>query len=110
MSIVLLSVALLVILMVVGVPVALALAASVILLVTPGDYGSPIFLIPAGLGKIYSIILVALPRYILAGNLMIHGGLARRLVVLAESLVGRVRGGMGLVVSFAIDRKSVVQG
>lgn len=98
MSIVLLSVVVLVLFMVIGIPVALAFAASVILLVTLGDYGSPIFLIPAGLGKISSIILVAIPLYILAGNLMIHGGLARRLVDLAESVVGRFRGGMGLVV------------
>src|SRR5690606_10183164 len=110
MSIVLLSVALLVILMVVGVPVALAFAASVILLVTLGDYGSPIFLIPAGLGKISSIILVAIPLYILAGNLMIHGGLARRLVDLAESLVGRFRGGMGLVVIFTMAIFGAISG
>ena len=110
MSIVLLSVALLVILMVVGVPVALAFAASVILLVTLGDYGSPIFLIPAGLGKISSIILVAIPLYTLAGNLMIHGGLARRLVDLAESLVGRFRGGMGLVVIFTMAIFGAISG
>src|SRR3546814_3107190 len=84
--------------MIIGVPVALAFAATVIFLVTTGDYGSAMFLVPAGLGKISSIILVAIPLYILAGNLMIHGGLAGRLVDFAESLVGRFRGGMGIVV------------
>lgn len=98
MTLVLIGVAILVALMVLGVPVALAFAASVIFLVTVGDYGSAMFLVPAGLGKISSIILVAIPLYILAGNLMIHGGLAGRLVDLAESVVGRFRGGMGIVV------------
>src|SRR3546814_18626123 len=84
--------------MIIGVPVALAFAATVIFLVTTGDYGSAMFLVPAGLGKISSIILVAIPLYILAGNLMIHGGLAGRLVDFAESLVGRFRGGRGIVV------------
>src|SRR3546814_8828059 len=84
--------------MIIGVPVALVCAATVIFLVTTGDYGSAMFLGPAGLGKISSIILVAIPLYILAGNLMIHGGLAGRLVDFAESLVGRIRGGMGIVV------------
>src|SRR3546814_6527736 len=91
MFLVVIGVAILVALMIIGVPVALAFAATVIFLVTTGDYGSAMFLVPAGLGKISSIILVAIPLYILAGNLMIHGGLAGRLVDFAESLVGRDR-------------------
>ncbi|AZY95521.1 TRAP transporter large permease (plasmid) [Paracoccus sp. Arc7-R13] len=97
-SVLLADVAILMVLMVIGVPVALCFAAAVLFLVLVGDYGSATFLVPAGLGKISSIVLVAIPLYILAGNLMIHGGLAGRLVDLAESLVGRFRGGMGIVV------------
>lgn len=39
--------------------------------------------------------LMAIPFYILAGNLMQTGGISRRLINLANALVGWVRGGLG---------------
>ncbi|MCU0752703.1 MAG: TRAP transporter large permease [Akkermansiaceae bacterium] len=41
--------------------------------------------------------LLAIPFFVLAGDLMGSGGLARRLIDLAASLVGRFRGGLALV-------------
>jgi len=41
--------------------------------------------------------LLAIPFFVFAGELMMHGGIALRLVQFAESLVGRVRGGLGVV-------------
>ncbi len=41
--------------------------------------------------------LLAIPFFILAGNLMVEGGVARRLVALARLLVGRIPGGQGMV-------------
>ena len=41
--------------------------------------------------------LLAIPFFVLAGDLMGSGGLARRLIDLAASLVGRLRGGLALV-------------
>jgi C4-dicarboxylate transporter DctM subunit len=38
--------------------------------------------------------LVAIPFFILAGNLMEHGGISRRLVDFAKSIVGGVQGGL----------------
>lgn len=67
-------------------------------MVWAGDYGNIGFLISAGFRKVSSIILIAIPLYILAGAIMSEGGLARRLVLLAESVLGRFRGGLGLVV------------
>ena len=46
-------------------------------------------------GFVYS---VAIPFFILAGDLMDTGGISRRLVTLARVLVGHVRGGLGMVV------------
>ncbi len=43
-----------------------------------------------------SFILLAIPLFILAGNLMDVGGLTQRLVGFANSLVGRFRGGLSL--------------
>src|SRR3546814_5139917 len=68
MFLVVIGVAILVALMIIGVPVALAFAATVIFLVTTGDYGSAMFLVPAGLGKISSITMVAVSLYLLAGH------------------------------------------
>jgi|TARA_R110001583_G_scaffold188145_1_gene349839 tripartite ATP-independent transporter DctM subunit len=43
-----------------------------------------------------SFILLAIPLFVLAGNLMDVGGLTQRLVGFANSLVGRFRGGLSL--------------
>ena len=45
--------------------------------------------------------LLAIPFFIFAGELMFHGGIAVRLVRLASSAVGAVRGGLGVVNVFA---------
>jgi tripartite ATP-independent transporter DctM subunit len=45
--------------------------------------------------SIYS--LMAIPFFIFAGELMLHGGIAIRLVRFASSAVGSVRGGLGVV-------------
>ena len=41
--------------------------------------------------------LMAIPFFIFAGELMVRGDIARRLVALAESMVGHFRGGLGQV-------------
>ncbi len=41
--------------------------------------------------------LLAIPFFIFAGELMLHGGIAARLVRLAAAAVGNVRGGLGAV-------------
>jgi len=47
---------------------------------------------------INSFTLLAIPLFILAGNIMGSGGIARRIVNMMLSLVGRVQGGLGMVV------------
>lgn len=44
-----------------------------------------------------SFVLLAIPFFILAGVIMGEGGIARRLVNLADSIVGFVTGGLGMV-------------
>ena len=41
--------------------------------------------------------LLAIPFFIFAGEIMLHGGIARRLVALASAGVGWMRGGLGMV-------------
>ena len=92
---------LLVVLLVLGVPVPICFAAAALLLIVLGEFGTPMFLISAGYSKLSSIVLLAIPLYILAGGLMSHGGIAGRLVDFAESIAGRFKGGLGLVVIIA---------
>jgi len=44
-----------------------------------------------------SWLLLAIPFFMLAGGIMEHGGISRRLVRLASTLVGSLRGGLGLI-------------
>jgi C4-dicarboxylate transporter DctM subunit len=44
-----------------------------------------------------SFVLLAIPFFFLAGELMNRGGITQRLVDLAQSLVGGIRGGLGHV-------------
>lgn len=96
-SLILLDVLLLIGLLVIGVPVPLCFAGAVLFLVSMGDLGGAAFLVGAGYGKISSVIIIALPLYILAGNIMSQGGIANRLIDLADSVFGRMKGGMGVV-------------
>lgn len=46
-----------------------------------------------------SFPLLAIPLFILAGQIMSHGGIARRIVDLVLVFFGRIRGGLGIVVT-----------
>lgn len=48
-----------------------------------------------------STALLAVPFFVLAGDLMNRGGLARRIVAMAKGLVGNIQGGMGVVAIIA---------
>src|SRR5207253_4066445 len=53
------------------------------------------------LGGIDSFVLLAIPLFVLAGALMESGGISERIVDLAMAIVGRVRGGLAMVVVVA---------
>lgn len=84
----------LVVLMVIGVPVAMAFGAMSIFLATLFEVNSRL-LIPTGFYQIKSVVLLTIPFFILVGNLMSTGGLAIRLIGFVNAMVGRIRGGLG---------------
>ncbi len=53
------------------------------------------------LNSVDSFAMIAVPLFILAGELMNAGGLSRRIIALAQTLVGHRRGGLGYVAIFA---------
>ncbi|MET0710369.1 MAG: TRAP transporter large permease subunit, partial [Tardiphaga sp.] len=57
-----------------------------------------------------SFPLMAVPFFMLAGEIMNTGGLSRRIIDLAMTLVGHVRGGLGYVVIVAACLLSALSG
>jgi C4-dicarboxylate transporter DctM subunit len=57
-----------------------------------------------------SFTLLAIPLYVLAGELMETGGISRRILDLASSLVGHIRGGLGHVVVVSSVMMSGISG
>ena len=84
------------ILLLIGVPVAYALAAASLATLLYLDLPSIVLVqqISSGTG---SASLIAIPLFIFAGEIMMRGGISERLISLAASLVGRLRGGLGQV-------------
>ena len=84
------------ILLIIGVPVAYSFAAASLLTLHYLDLPSIVRTqqIAAGTG---SASLIAIPLFIFAGEIMMRGGISERLISLAASLVGRMRGGLGQV-------------
>lgn len=81
------------ILLVIGVSVPLAFGAVLILISVFGGHDVSGFL-PAGHWKMNTVVLLAIPLFILAGGIMERGKIAAPLVSLAELAVGRLKGGL----------------
>lgn len=90
----LLAIGAVILLMMIGVPVVYSFAAMTLVLsiVYDVDVSS---LMTTGFWSVNSIILLALPLFVMTGYLMQAGGMASRLVHFVESLVGKSRTGMG---------------
>ena len=84
-----------------GVPLAFTLALTSLTYLL-GIGGVDLIILPIKiLGGVDSFVLLAIPLFILAGVLMESGGISERIVDLAMAIVGRVRGGLAMVVVVA---------
>ena len=84
-----------------GMPIAFALMfAGVALMLLTGQFDAQIVVQNAIAGA-DNFVLMAVPFFILAGELMNAGGLSRRIVDMASAFVGHLRGGLGYVAIFA---------
>jgi hypothetical protein len=83
------------ILLLMGVPVAFAIGlSSVATILSAGLPSAVVFQKMVGGMQVFSFL--AIPFFIFAGELMLYGGIADRIVRFANSLVGHVRGGLGM--------------
>ena len=82
--------------MIVGMPISFALGVATLGAVVLLGY-DPVVFFHRMLNSISSFSLIAVPLYVLAGNLCSETGITKRLVKMCTSFVGHIPGGTGLV-------------
>lgn len=83
-----------------GLPVSFALLLSSMALMLHMDLFSVDILSQALIGGVDSFTLLAIPFFLIAGEVMATGGLSTRIVRLANTFVGHRKGGLGYVAIF----------
>lgn len=84
------------ILLLIGVPIAFVLSIAALATVAYMDI-SPIVVYQRMTAGMNVFALMAIPFFIYAGEIMLRGQIAEKLVQLAAGVIGHVRGGLGLV-------------
>lgn len=90
-------------LLIIGTPIAISLGISTMCAIAfSPDITLGLNVIPQRIfGGLDSTSIMAIAFFVLAGNIMTKGGISRRLVDFANSIVGGVRGGMALALVLA---------
>jgi C4-dicarboxylate transporter DctM subunit len=101
---------LLLLLMLTGMPISIALGLSVLTFfftMTHEPIGAVALKLFTGIEKFE---IMAIPFFILAGNFLTHGGVARRMIAFASSMVGHWHGGLALAGVLACALFAAVSG
>ena len=86
---------LLFVLIILSFPISLAIGLSTLIAFVKNSM--PLYMIPQRMfSGINSYMLLAIPLFMFAGNLMDSGGLSKRIVKFAEAIVGHLRGGLAI--------------
>lgn len=84
------------ILILLGVPIAFSMGLGAVIAIMANDL--PLTLISQRLfSGLNTFSLLAIPFFMLAGELMEHGGISKRLIYLSKCLVGHFKGGLGMI-------------
>lgn len=97
MSLFLLSIALLIVLILVGVPVAYSMGFTAIVYIMAIDPSFLQVLPTRALTGVNSFILMSIPFFMLAAEIMVRTDISRKLFAFARLFVGRFRGGLAFV-------------
>lgn len=90
-----------IILIIIGCPIAMTLGlASMAGLLVDGSFNYTIF-VQRAFTAVNSFPLMAIPFFMLAGSLMEHGGISKRIIRFTESLVGHFSGGLAIAAILA---------
>lgn len=79
-----------------GIPIAFAIAIAAVVVLIKGDVNL-LIVVQRMFAATDSFSLIAVPFFILAGDLLARGTISKRLVTFAESVLGRIRGGLSVV-------------
>ncbi|MDR2523296.1 MAG: TRAP transporter large permease [Synergistaceae bacterium] len=90
-----------VILLAAGLPIGIALGVTTAFVITSMTNINVAIIAQNSVAGLDSFPLLALPFFVLAGNLMYYGGISRRLLDLADVMVGKITGGLGMVTTVA---------
>lgn len=82
--------------LIIGVPVPACFGSAVIFIMLSLGH-MPQSLIPVGFSKLNTLVLLAIPLFILAGGLIEKGKIGKALVEFVEIFVGKIKGGLGIV-------------
>jgi C4-dicarboxylate transporter DctM subunit len=93
---IILDLAILIGLLVLGVPVPFCFMAAVLFMFIIGGY-DPMFIMATGFHKVNSMAVLCILFFILMGGLMGSGGIAARLVAISDAILGRTKSGLGTV-------------
>ena len=85
------------VLVVVDAPIAVALGLASVVYLAVADLAPMMVVAQRMIAGIDSFTLLAIPLFLLAGMLMVKGGLAPRIVNLCSALVGHMTGGLAIV-------------
>jgi len=92
------AVAILLVALAVGMPIAFAIVAALLFFMATGDPPYHLRLVATEMFRgLNSFPLLAIPLFILAGELMNESGITGRIIAFANVLVGRLRAGLALV-------------
>ena len=84
------------VLIMLSVPIGVALGLATSLTICLTSSIAPVMVAQKAFTGLDSFTLIAIPFFMLAGNLMALGGIARRIVNLADAAVGKFTGGLGM--------------
>lgn len=90
-----------IVLLLIDAPVAVALGLASVLYLVFTDAAPLVIVAQRTIAGVDSFTLLAIPLFLLAGLLMLHGGITPRIVRLASAIVGRTTGGFALVAVMA---------
>ena len=90
------------ILLLIGAPIAVCLGVSSVAAMLVQGAGRPIVTIMSSLPQLFAastskFVLLAIPFFILAGNIMEKAQISKKLIRLAEACVGHTKGGLAIV-------------
>lgn len=89
-------------LLVINIPIAIALGMAGVIALIFGDMPTPPLIVAQRMfTAVDSFPFMAIPFFMIAGGFMETGGMSRRLVDFAKSLIGSLKGGLGIITVLA---------